>query len=444
MLGSQVSLGRMPTTDQLIHPQRMQMFSRVARRSKALQVACASGKTPNNKNKLLDSEAHERAISTLRNSQEIDRRSFSERLRGSLYNSDIHERAISTLRNSQEIDWRTFTEQLGGTLVVSDEEHRAVVQQAAKENNLSFGFSAGGMLFPYYCGVASALADGGLINDETKLGGASAGSLIAACIKSGMAFDEIINHCLRLMHDCRTNGTRGRLGPVLETFLKEYLPEDAHERCKDKAYVAVTKALPYVRPVLVSDFYSRDDLIQALMTSCHIPWYLDGASVTEFRGAAHLDGGLTNFIPVVPGTVGIRVCCFPSKQLSPLYRIGISPDSYDEEWDYSLRQMVQWAFEPADEKFVQYFIEKGKTDTQEWMNHMGLREESKIVEEKVEEQTGHVAAAKKAAAAAGAGAGVAEDKENVNVNKEKQDEQVERGAEELEQRSDEQVAAGKA
>jgi hypothetical protein len=52
-----------------------------------------------------------------------------------------------------------------------------------------------------------------------------------------------------------------------------------------------------------------------------------------------------------------------------------------------LRQMVEWAFAPADEKFVQYFIEKGKTDAVEWMNHMGLGKESRLVEEKVE---GHV------------------------------------------------------
>lgn len=42
----------------------------------------------------------------------------------------------------------------------------------------------------------------------------------------------------------------------------------------------------------------------------------------DFRGERHCDGGLTNFIPLPPGTVGIRVCCFPSKQLSPVYRWG--------------------------------------------------------------------------------------------------------------------------
>ena len=79
----------------------------------------------------------------------------------------------------------------------------------------------------------------------------------------------------------------------------------------------------------------------------------------EFRGERHCDGGLTNFIPLPPATLGVRVCCFPSQQLSPVYRIGISPDSF-EPWGYSLRQTVQWAFEPAEETIIAALIDKGK------------------------------------------------------------------------------------
>lgn len=35
--------------------------------------------------------------------------------------------------------------------------------QAVREGNLSFGFSAGGCLFPYYIGCAGALIDGGVL-----------------------------------------------------------------------------------------------------------------------------------------------------------------------------------------------------------------------------------------------------------------------------------------
>lgn len=100
---------------------------------------------------------------------------------------------------------------------------------------------------------------------------------------------------------------------------------------------------------------------QALLASCHIPFWLDGNPFTggwlagwllaclpacaaslpsshhcgpaltpvllppsspwpEFRGTRVCDGGLTNFIPIPPRTLGVRVCCFPSQQLSPVYR----------------------------------------------------------------------------------------------------------------------------
>jgi hypothetical protein len=48
--------------------------------------------------------------------------------------------------------------------------------------------------------------------DKVKLGGASAGSLLAACIKSGMPLDSLVEQNMKLMHDLRQGGTRGRLG----------------------------------------------------------------------------------------------------------------------------------------------------------------------------------------------------------------------------------------
>jgi hypothetical protein len=208
--------------------------------------------------------------------------------------------------------------------------------------------------------------------ETTKLGGASAGSLIAACVHSGMSASEITSRCLELMRDLRVGGTRGRLGPVLEAFLKEYLPEDAHERCTGLTHVAVTKAFPVLRPALITDFQSKDDLISCLLTSCHIPLWLDGKAVTTFRGEAHFDGGLTNFIPVPPGTTGVRVSCFPANQLSPVFRIGISPDSFGP-WPHKLQQMVAWAFEPADEGTLLWLMDRGAHDARSWMESMELR-----------------------------------------------------------------------
>ncbi len=79
-----------------------------------------------------------------------------------------------------------------------------------------------------------------------------------------------------------------------------------------------------------------------------------------FRGKRCYDGGLTNFIPLPPTQHGVRVCCFPSKQISTVYDIGISPDNY-EDWPHTLQEMLSWAFEPASDKLLLEFIGKAAT-----------------------------------------------------------------------------------
>ena len=37
--------------------------------------------------------------------------------------------------------------------------------------------------------------------------------------------------------------------------------------------VAVTKAWPRPQGQIISEFESREDLIESLLTSCHIPWW---------------------------------------------------------------------------------------------------------------------------------------------------------------------------
>jgi hypothetical protein len=174
------------------------------------------------------------------------------------------------------------------------------VRAAFQNGSLSFGFSAGGLMFPYYVGVVSALEQMGLAHrDTTKLAGASAGSLIAAAFNAGVSIPALEESMALFGEDCLRNGTRGRLGPLLRDFLHAYLPPDAAERCRGRTHVAVTHAVPYFRPSLVSTFRGRDDLIEALLASCHIPWYFDGRWLTRFRGRFAVDGGATNFVRVL-------------------------------------------------------------------------------------------------------------------------------------------------
>jgi hypothetical protein len=219
-----------------------------------------------------DPDLQQRALAALRGAREWRLRGVGERAAADPPDADLQARAISVLRGAQSFRLRDVVPaaaaaSLGGSLLVDNDAAMAGVRAAARAGDLGFGFSAAGCLFSYHAGAAGALIDAGLILPEkTRLAGASAGSIIAACIASGLPFDEMTALSLEMFADLRENGTRGRLGDVLRRFLTAHLPRGAAERCRGRVFVAVTRPLPRVRGELVSDFVDRDDLIQALMT----------------------------------------------------------------------------------------------------------------------------------------------------------------------------------
>jgi hypothetical protein len=69
-------------------------------------------------------------------------------------------------------------------------------------------------------------------------------------------------------------------------------------RCMDRLNTPTPGFLTPSAGQQASHFKTREDLIDALLTSCHIPWYFDGRWMTKYRGHFALDGG--------EGTPGLR------------------------------------------------------------------------------------------------------------------------------------------
>ncbi|PNH12778.1 Patatin-like phospholipase domain-containing protein 3 [Tetrabaena socialis] len=204
-----------------------------------------------------------------------------------------------------------------------------------------------------------------VLRPETPVAGASAGSIIAVCAKSGLSEEKLLEAFLDLAQDCRAGGTRGRLKFVLRRVLEAALPEDIHLRCEGTAFLAVTRLWPDFQPQTISSFRSRRDLIDTLLVSCHIPYWFDGSLFTLYRGGLFFDGGITNFIPTTPTEVCHRVCCFPAQQMRAFPNIDLSPDTY-EPWPHDMRTMLSWAFEPAPEAMLLELVGKGKRDARAW------------------------------------------------------------------------------
>ncbi|CAI5478708.1 unnamed protein product [Closterium sp. Yama58-4] len=227
-----------------------------------------------------------------------------------------------------------------------------------------FSFSAAGLLFPYHLGVTHFLEQHGYITENTPLAGSSAGALVCATIASGVDPRTALRLTKHLSADCRANGTAFRLGKLLRAVLEEILPPDAHLSCNGRIRVAVTQVFGSPRGVLVDQFDSREDLIDALITSSFVPGYLEPRPATRFRNRLCIDGGLSHFMPPTASDETVRICAFPASALG-LSGIGISPDLNPRE-SWSMRQLFSWALEPAEDDFLDELFDCGYQDAQSW------------------------------------------------------------------------------
>lgn len=84
--------------------------------------------------------------------------------------------------------------------------------------------------------------------------------------------------------------------------MRDCMPEDAHIRCSGKVFVSITVVDPKKGPgaltnLIVSEFTSRDDLMDACMASSCIPYISDDGLGRKFRGQYVVDGGVINNVP---------------------------------------------------------------------------------------------------------------------------------------------------
>ncbi|CAO2149168.1 unnamed protein product [Urochloa humidicola] len=223
-----------------------------------------------------------------------------------------------------------------------------------------FSFSAAGLLFPYHLGAAQCLMDKGYITERTPLAGSSAGAIICAVIASGNTMQDALQVTKDLAHNCRSNGTAFRLGAVLRDVLDKFLPDDLHIRCNGRIRVAITQLSWRPRGLLVDQFDSKEDVINAVITSSFIPGYLAPRPATFFRNRLCIDGCLTLFMPPTSASETVRICAFPASRLG-LQGIGISPDCNPEN------RLFNWALEPAEDEILDKFYELGYMDAAVWV-----------------------------------------------------------------------------
>ncbi|RVE71374.1 hypothetical protein OJAV_G00051050 [Oryzias javanicus] len=170
------------------------------------------------------------------------------------------------------------------------------------EKEWSISFAGCGFMGIYYAGVSSCILERfpGFIQNAKRIYGASAGSLMAAILTLGVPLDKC---CADLMHMAR-EARKHKLGPLhpaynllqlVQDCLLRSLPEDAHVQASGKLCVSLTRVSDG-KNLLVSQFSSREDLIQALICSCFVPLYC-GVIPPTYKGVHYVDGAVSDNLP---------------------------------------------------------------------------------------------------------------------------------------------------
>ncbi|KAL9178372.1 hypothetical protein ACHAXT_000019, partial [Thalassiosira profunda] len=156
-------------------------------------------------------------------------------------------------------------------------------------------FPGGGLFFYWQAGVVAYLQEQGYDLSTASMSGASAGALSATLAKTGVCPYDATKLALKMSAEAgvwdRPLGLQGVWGGIIEKWLDRLLPIDAEERAGEDLHILVTPVewLSFGKS-RVSEFESRRELIDANMASVHLPWFLDGNLMKDFRGAPHIDG----------------------------------------------------------------------------------------------------------------------------------------------------------
>ena len=88
----------------------------------------------------------------------------------------------------------------------------------------------------------------------------------------------------------RKTGLAGMLGQILREWLEKSIPDmdEMPENALVNLHIALTPLLG--PPKTVSNFKDKNDLINAIMASCHVPVFLDGAAYTSYKNEPVIDG----------------------------------------------------------------------------------------------------------------------------------------------------------
>ncbi|XP_029654952.1 patanin-like phospholipase domain-containing protein atgl-1 [Octopus sinensis] len=181
------------------------------------------------------------------------------------------------------------------------------------DSQVSVSFAGCGFLGIYHVGVARCMQEHAPHLFTGRFLGSSVGGLIAASLILGHPLSVISD----LMIDLSTQARCRFLGPfhpsfnlskILKRIIKNSFPPNAYQLCSGRLHLSLTR-LSDGSNVIVNQFDSNCELIDALMCSCHIPIF-SGLVPPKYRRVFYVDGFLSdNLLEFDENTITVSPFC---------------------------------------------------------------------------------------------------------------------------------------
>lgn len=203
---------------------------------------------------------------------------------------------------------------------------------------MNLSFAGCGFLGIYHVGVAVCFKKYAPHLLLDKISGASAGAIAACCLLCDLPLGEMTSNVLRVAREARQR-TLGPFSPsfnvqeILLESLQKFLPNDAHIRVSGKLHISLTRVYDG-KNVIVSQFSSKEDLLQALLASAFIPLF-SGLLPPRFHGIRYMDGGFSDNLPTLDeNTITVSPFCgesdiCPRDISSQLFHVNVANTSIE-------------------------------------------------------------------------------------------------------------------
>lgn len=145
-------------------------------------------------------------------------------------------------------------------------------------------FNGGGIYFWWQAGASRYLQEKNELIKSIPVYGTSAGAISATLWISNASYVDAAKIAIDIAERNKVwdskLGLAGIWSPMIKEFLHEIVPNDLSEDDLSRVNIAVTPRLLIKGTKYLNGFTDKDDLINAAMSSVHIPVFMNGIIIT--------------------------------------------------------------------------------------------------------------------------------------------------------------------